>query len=168
MNSVYLCDQGITEDAALNQDHLSKLLFLNETDKVIDPKSKVIIYIGEKWFRIDSLETNTSLYYNNNYLFTFTENTLDDCKDYPVKTSPYLYIGLNRVIASSQLNQGKGLSNAKISMLNCFLNQEPDMKIDIKEMRYSYGDAETMVIISPSNANDTFLPPLIYLHHLHL
>ena len=146
MNSVYLCDQGITEDLALNQEHLSKLLFLNQTDNILSPKSKTIIYVGEKWLRIDSLEKNSSLYYNNNYLFTFTDSTLNECKNYPVKSSPYLYIGLNRMIANNQIQSGNGLKNFKISMLNCFVNQEPDMKINIKEMKYTYGDGETLVI----------------------
>ena len=150
MNSVYLCDQSINNDLVINEDQLSNLLLLNESFNLLTPKSKIVIYVGEKWFRIDNLDTNTSLYYNNKYMFTFNDSSLSEqCKDYSTRESPYLYIGLNRVIGDSEIEPGKGLCQAKISFLNCFINPEPDMKINVKEMRYTYGDSESLFWVTP-------------------
>lgn len=150
-----MCDQGVNDDLVISQDQISRLLFLNESTSLLNPKAKVVIYIAEKWFRIDNIDKKTSLYYNNKYLFTFNENKQDQCKEYSNLKSPFLYIGLNRVIADSQLLPGKGLKQAKISFLNCFLNGEPDMKINVKDMRYTYGDGESLFWTSPLN----FLEP---------
>jgi hypothetical protein len=107
MNSVYLCDQGVSDESVLNKEQISRLLFLNETIGMISPKTKLIIYVSEKWFRIDNLEKGTSLYYNNNYLFTFYENNIThSCRETSNGVSPYLYIGLNRVIADNSILPG--------------------------------------------------------------
>ena len=36
-------------------------------------------------------------------------------------------------------------------MINCLINPEPDMKINVKDLRYSYGDGESLFWISPLN-----------------
>lgn len=71
MSSVSLCDQGVSiEDRSMD---LSKLLLINQTQSYIYPKTKLVLYVTENWFRVDNLERNTTIYYNNKYLFTFSK-----------------------------------------------------------------------------------------------
>ena len=157
MSSVNLCDQEFTKEPQIDT---SRILLLNESRSYINPKSKIIVYISEKWFRIDNLEKRSSFYYNNEYLFTFGRNvTLSEtCAKNQLnkppynRRSPYLYLGLNRVIADAKLSPGAGLCKADISFLNCHMNNEPDMKIDVNEMSYVSNDNnETITWVNPLN-----------------
>lgn len=137
----------------------SSLLFLNESSSVLTPKSKVNIYISEKWFRIDNLERNTSSYYNNDFLFTFhQQNITDRCKENLKKfsssydkLSPFLYIGLNRAIVDAKHLPGSGLCSANISYLNCYTNEEPDMDISVANMDFKQNDNESISWVNSLN-----------------
>lgn len=153
MSSLNLCDQDVVQDGSVD---ISRLLFLNESLSFLNPKSKIVLYISEKWFRVDNLEKNTSFYYNNNYLFTFHKSKLSEkCEKslyntWPYnKISPFLYIGLNRVIADSKLSPGSGLCNAEISFLNCHMNSEPDMEVNVAEMKYNQVDKQNIAWVNP-------------------
>jgi hypothetical protein len=156
LSSVNLCDQGVAPDPASPID-LASLLFLNESSGYLTPQSKVVIYVSEKWFRVDNLEKNTSFYYNSDYLFTFRRAQLTErCKSSPYyghsplnRASPFLYIGLNRVIADAQLAPGSGMCSAKISMLNCHMNSQPDLEVNVQGMNYNHADKDNIVWVSP-------------------
>ena len=157
MSSVNLCDQEFSNDSLAD---VSKVLLLNESHSYINPKSKIIVYISEKWFRIDNLEKRTSFYYNNDFLFTFGRNaslsekcSRNSLNKWPYnRRSPFLYIGLNRVIADSKVSPGAGVCKADISFLNCHMNTEPDMHIKVNEMTYeSNDDNETITWVNPLN-----------------
>lgn len=150
MSSLNLCEQNVDQqDISVD---LSKILLLNESLGFVSPKSKLTIYISEKWFRIDSLEKNASFYYSNDFLFSFRKSKLSEkCENnsfYNHKVSPFLYIGLNRVIADSKLEPGSGLCNADISFLNCFTNSEPDVDVNVAEMKYNIQDSETVAWVN--------------------
>ena len=156
MSSVNLCDQEYSSQPPLAD--LSKVLLLNESHSYLNPKSKIIVYISEKWFRIDNLEKKSSFYYNNDFLFTFDQRaTLSEkCSKNILnkppynRRSPFLYIGLNRVIADAEVSPGSGVCKADISFLNCHMNSEPDMDIKINEMTYkSNDDNETITWVNP-------------------
>ena len=142
MSQLNLCDQ---EAASMLSADIARALFLNETLSYINPRSKLVVYVSEKWFRVDSVERNTTFYYNNDYLFTFAKHKLSEkCESSHLsslnKASPYLYIGLNRVIADAKQRPGSGLCSANISFLNCHLNSEPDAFVDSKNMKYKIND----------------------------
>ena len=151
MSKLNLCDQDTQMSTAAHD--LSKVLLLNETLDFLNPNSKLVVYISDKWFRIVSMERNKSFYYNNNYLFTFAKHNVanDECNKSELnKASPYLYIGLNRVIASANMRPGSGLCGANISFINCYLNErEPDALIDVKNMMYKLNDNETIQWVQP-------------------
>ncbi len=155
LSSVNLCDQGVAPDPNTPID-ISSLLFLNESNGFLTPQSKVIIYVSEKWFRIDNPEKNASFYYNSDYLFTFRRAQLTErCKSSPYYThplnrpSPFLYIGLNRVIADVSQAPGSGLCSARISMLNCFMNSQPDLDVNVQGVNYNQVDKENIVWVNP-------------------
>jgi hypothetical protein len=166
MSSANLCTQQQSSSSMAPSNaadiNLSQLLFLNESTSFLYPRSKINIYITEKWFRIDDIEQGTTFYYNNEFLFTFYKSRqsyiyskMPDC---PLsKLSPFLYIGLNRVIADASIKPGSGLCSASISFLNCHINSEPEMDINVKEMTYNVGDSETMMWVNPLN----YLEPTI-------
>lgn len=150
MSSVNLCDQKVDAGDLVDA---TRILFLNETPSYIFPKTKLIVYVAEKWIRVDNLERNTSFYYNNDYLFTFWPEALsENCRHSSFnkpplnRLSPFLYIGLNRAIASdpavAPTAPGSGLCNAEISFLNCFTEAEPDLEVNIAEMDYKQYDKE--------------------------
>lgn len=155
MSSVNLCDQEVTYDETVD---VSRILLLNETPSYIYPKTKLILYVAEKWLRVDNLERNTSFYYNNNYLFTFEKSPIlsDNCeksfynKSPYNKSSPFLYIGLNRVIGDKSM-VGSGLCNAEISFLNCYTEPEPDIEVNIAEMDFKQLDKEDIVWLTKLN-----------------
>ena len=162
LSSVNLCDQGVAPDPSID---ISSLLYLNESNSFLTPQSKMIIYVSEKWFRVDNLEKKTSFYYNSDYLFTFRKPQLTErCKanpfyDYPLnRPSPYLYIGLNRVIADSKLAAGSGLCGAKISMLNCNLNSEPDLDVNVQEEKFNHIDKDNIVWTHPLGHSEPASP----------
>lgn len=150
MSSANLCDQGVSMDDQSIE--TSKILFLNETPSFILPKTKLVLYITEKWFRVDNAERNLSIYYNNNYLFTFSKATevSSKCEQSSLnkppynKPSPYLYIGLNRIIADRS-QTGSGLCNAEISFLNCYTAPEPDLDINVAQMDFKQKDRENIM-----------------------
>ncbi len=157
MSSVNLCDQEFTKEPKVEID---RVLLLNESQSYINPKSKLIVYISEKWFRVDNLEKKSSFYYNNEYLFTFGRNVSlsEKCLKNPLskppynRRSPYLYLGLNRVIADHKVSPGSGLCRADISFLNCHINNEPDMNIKVNDMSYESNDNnETITWVNPLN-----------------
>lgn len=159
MSSVNLCDQEFTKEPQFD---IQRLLLLNESQSYINPKSKIIVYISEKWFRVDNLEKKSSFYYNNDYLFTFGRNVNHSLSDKCLKSnlskppynrrSPYLYLGLNRVIADSKVSPGSGLCQADISFLNCHINNEPDMSIKVDDMTYQSNDKnQTITWVNPLN-----------------
>lgn len=57
------------------------------------------------------------------------------------KPSPYLYIGLNRMIADRSLT-GSGLCSAQVSFLNCHAAAQPDLDIDVAQMDFRQKDRE--------------------------
>jgi hypothetical protein len=151
MSSVNLCEQVSELDPKLD---LQKLLFLNESTDYLTPQSKIVIYVSEKWFRIDNLEKNKTFYYNSDYLFTFKNPGLSSkCKESAYLTqklsraSPFLYIGLNRVIADGSILPGSGLCGAKISFLNCHVNSEPDLDVNVNDVRYKQTDHDNIMWI---------------------
>jgi hypothetical protein len=153
MSSLNLCDQDYVHSSTFN---VSKLLFLNESNRFISAKSKLTVYVAEKWFRIENEDRNEKVYYNNDYLFTFrAQNLSDTCLKSEINThpfnriSPYLYIGLNRVIADARLLPGTGLCKANISFLNCFMNEKPDMNIDVNNLEYTASDTKHIDWIYP-------------------
>ncbi|CAF0707652.1 unnamed protein product [Brachionus calyciflorus] len=151
MSSENLCDQQVPLDGSVD---LSRLLFLNESLSFINPKSKIAFFISEKWFRVDNLDRNTTLYFNNNYLFNFKKSKLSEkCEKHSLsdlnQASPYLYIGLNRVILNDKILPGSGLCKAEISFLNCFTNAEPDIDVDVNELKFKLNDSENITWVSP-------------------
>ena len=149
MSSLSLCDQGVSiDDRSMD---LAKLLVINETQSYIYPKTKIVLYVSEKWFRLDNLERNTSIYYNNKYLFTFSKpsEVSEKCESSSLNEAPYnkpsayLYIGLNRIIADKSLT-GAGLCSAEISFLNCHISPEPDMDIDVAQMDFKQRDRDNI------------------------
>lgn len=161
MSSVNLCDQEYVYDPLVD---ISKILLLNESVAYLNPKSKIIIYVSEKWFRVDSLEKNTSFYYNNDYLFTFHKAALSErCSKHPMnkpplnRLSPYLYIGLNRAIADAKISPGSGLCKVDVSFLDCQMSAQPDSDINVTEMKYKINDNETISWVTELN----YLEPAI-------
>ena len=55
----------------------------------------------------------------------------------------YLYIGLNRAI-DDKLQVGKGLCEAKISFINCYSNEEPNIDVDIRGMSFKNNDNDSI------------------------
>jgi hypothetical protein len=142
-------------DAEADQDvdEFERLLFLNESSSYVNPKTKLIVYIGEKWFRVDNLERNSSIYYNSEHLFTFGNgsSTLSErCSldSHSMRASPFLYVGLNRAIAEAKLLPGSGLCSANISFLNCHMNADADMNVDVKEMKYIQNDNDSIAWVN--------------------
>lgn len=157
MSSLSLCDQNAQLDEQID---LSKILLLNKSLSFINPRTKIAIYITDNWFRVDNLDRNTTLYYSNNYLFTFKKSILSNqCeKSYLSELnqiSPYLYIGLNRAIVDSSLLPGTGLCKAEISFLNCYTNYEPDLDVDVADLKYKLSDSENISWVSPLSYLET-------------
>ncbi len=157
MSSVNLCDQDYSPNDSSNE--MSRLLFLNESANFLSPKSRLTVYVSEKWFRIDDEAEETSVYYNNDYLFTFdnTKGLSETCEKNSMnkhpynRLSPYLYIGLNRVIGDFSLAPGSGLCNAEISFLNCYSKYRPDMDINVDEMKYTQNEDDSILWVNPLN-----------------
>lgn len=155
LSSASLCAQGISSPHS-NLD-IPSLLFLNESINYITPLSKINIYVAEKWFRVEYADKNaSSFFYNSDYLFTFRNDRnqakcqANSYSAYPMnRTSPFLYIGLNRAIADANLSPGSGLCSVKISMMNCNLHQQPDLDVDIKEIKYTHLDNDNIIWINP-------------------
>ncbi|RNA09284.1 signal CUB and EGF-like domain-containing 1 isoform X1, partial [Brachionus plicatilis] len=157
MSSLSLCDQNAEPNEPID---LSKILLLNKSLSFINPRTKIAIYITDNWFRIDNLDRNTTLYYSNNYLFTFKKSILSNqCeKNYLSQfnhISPFLYIGLNRAIVDSSLQPGTGLCKAEISFLNCYSNEQPDLEVNVADLKYKLSDSENISWISPLSYLET-------------
>lgn len=123
-------------------------LLLNESIGYLYPNQKLIIYIADKWLRIDNLETNMSQTYDGYDLFRFSRlKTAQDCEYggeiLKNSTLNYLYVGFNRAIGDRSLT-GSGVCNAKISFVNCYSNLEPSIDINVKEMSYINNDNQSI------------------------
>ena len=102
-------------------------------------KQRLVIYISNKWLRIDNMETNLSQVYQGDHLFRFHElsSTNESCGYSEIKS--YLFIGLNRAI-NDKSQVGSGLCKAKVSFINCYASDEPSMDIDVRDMKYKNND----------------------------
>ena len=143
-NSIFLCEQN---RSLLSYEELSELLFLNETRNVLHHKTKIAVYISEKWLRVDYLANGTSSYFRDDSMFTFEECDETKCTnlDHHKKISKYIYIGLNRVIGDINLSPGSGLKSVNVSFLNCFIDSKPDADIDVKNMNSEINDKSNIL-----------------------